>query len=538
MYDLIIKNGLIVDGSGASAFLGDIAVKGDRIALIAEKIDDNATEVYDANGKYIIPGLIDPHVHEEWVCLVDGRYELFLKQGVTTTINGNCGHSVTPGPVSNITEYYLGNGLMNHRQQADYNKRFPAWDDFSGYKKAVESIGTNLNLATLLGHGTIRWTVMNGAHPRKPNEAESKEIETHIRKGMEQGMFGISFGLDYVPSRYADIDELCEIVSLVKEYDGVSAAHLRHYIGILESTKEYIEVGRRTKARLQFSHLASSVPEAHTAIKEAIENEGLDARIDTIPDSVGHCVSKNRLQLFIMAISDSLFDQGIEGVKRALRDPQGREDIKKDAYIFAGEKSSKYIVNSSDPSLENRSIADIAAERGVDPDDCILDLIGDDNDYTFWLNAPAGNVPSKFVEHNEEITSNPYVSVGSDEIMGDIEDPFDWYEIRRRGSFAIFTNMYLKKGIKYEEIVRRNTSMIAEHFDIKSRGRLKEGYFADIAVIDLENYKFPEVSQEHYKTPTLTASGCNLTVVNGKIALKDGEVRKTFSGKVLIKGQE
>lgn len=280
------------------------------------------------------------------------------------------------------------------------------------------------------------------------------------------------------------------------------------------------------------------MPEAYDIALKAIEEEGVRARIDVIPDSVGHCTGKERMLLFTMALSDELFSQGIEGVKRALHTPEGREMIKKDNYTMEGPKDKIYIVNSEDPHLENRSVRDIAKERGIDEDDCMLDLMADDKNYVFWLNAPAAKVPSKFIDHCESIVNNPYVSVGSDTIMGDPEDPYDWYEIRRRGGFAIFTQMYLKKGVPYEEIVRRNTSMVADHFGIYHRGRLQEGCYADVAVIDLPNYRYPEMDQMHYKTPQMNATGCDLVLCNGKVELKDGQLLKTFAGRALKKNEQ
>lgn len=538
MYDFIIKNGKVIDGTGKPAITADVAVAGDKIVKIAPSIQEEAAQVYDAAGKYVIPGLIDPHVHEEWVCFDDGTYDFYLKEGCTTLVNGNCGHSVVPGHKKEQLDYYLGNGLISLEQYDRYLETWPDWHDFEGYCKAVEEKGTNCNFVTLLGHGSVRQYVMHGAYPRKPDELEQQQIDTLIRHNMDQGAFGISFGLDYVPSRYADMEELCSTVELIKKYDAVAAAHLRHKIGILESTQEFLEVGRRTGAKIQISHLASSVPEAFEAARKAIEEDGVRARIDTIPSSVGHCTGKTRMLLFTMALSDELFSQGIEGVKRALHTPEGRELIRNDNYTMEGSKDKIYIVHSDDPHLENRSVRDIAQERGIDEDDCMLDLMGDEKNYVFWLNAPAANVPSKFIDHCDSIVANPYVSVGSDTIMGDLYDPFDWYEIRRRGGFAIFANMYLKKGVAYEEIVRRNTSMVADHFGIQRRGRLAEGNYADICVIDLPNYKYPEMDQEQYKTPRMCATGCDLVLVNGRVELKDGEVFSTFAGRALRKNAQ
>ncbi len=264
--------------------------------------------------------------------------------------------------------------------------------------------------------------------------------------------------------------------------------------------------------------------------------QGVRARIDTIPRSTGHVTSKSRLLLFIMALSDELFNAGVKGVKQALHTPEGREIIKQDAYIFSGDKSDKFIILSEDPALEGRSVKAIAEERGLDPDECMLDLLGDDKQYGFWLGGP---VRKDFPEggHADFIVNNPYVSVGTDEILGDPEDPYDWYELQRRGGFPIFMQMYRQKGVPVEEIIRRNTSLVAHHFGIDRRGELAEGYFADLAVIDLENYRFPSPQEIDYRKPLTMAEGVVNLVVNGQEVIDAGELVLVYPGRVLKKTQ-
>ncbi len=530
MYDTLIKNGFVVDGTGAPGFIGDVAVKGDKIVKIAKEIEGEAEKVIDAKGKIVMPGLIDPHTHEEWVCFINGAYELFLREGVTTVVTGNCGHSVFPGPTERVMDYWYSNGLANAQQRDDYKKRFPKWEDFQEYARAVENTGTNINMATLIGHGCIRWSVMGGAFDRPPTEEESKEIERIIRRNLEQGAFGISFGLDYVPSRYANMEELCTVSKIVKEYDAMAAAHLRHYIGFEASTLEFLEVGKRTGVKLQVSHLTSSCPEAFEDVK-AMAEAGGRVLVDTIPRSTGHCVSRSRLIQFIMSGSDYFFNAGADAVKEALKTKEGRELLMKESSMVRGSKADKFIIGSEDPSLEGRSIEDIAKERGQDPDDCMFDLIADDREFSFWLGGPRRkDFPG---EHCDKIMANPYVCVGSDELKGDPERPNDWYELQRRGAFPIFMNMYLKKGVPIEEIIRRNTSMVARHFGFESRGELKEGYFADITVMDVDKYYFPGPEEIDYLKPLTMAEGVEYVLVNGEIALEAGELKRPYSGRVL-----
>jgi N-acyl-D-amino-acid deacylase len=535
MYDTIVRGGLVYDGKGNPPLNADLAIKDSKVALIKPAIAEKANDEIDASGKIVIPGFIDPHVHEELTLFSDNAYELFLRQGVTTTVNGNCGHSVTPGGKDYIVDYFFNNGLISERNKSEFKKYFPDWEDFSGYVEAARRIGSNLNLLVLLGHGTIRQYVMNGAHDRPPTAQEKERIDAFLRAGLEQGAWGVSFGLDYVPSRYAKTEELVDVAKVAAEYDGVVSAHLRHWIGTKEAVLEMVSVCRRTGVRTQISHLKSSSEEAFEAAREAAA-QGLPLRVDTIPKSSGHCNRKDKLLQSIMAISDALFDKGVEGVKAALHSKEGREIVKRDAHAkFGMDKEKVFIVISpDDPSLEGKSIAQIAREReDADPTETMLDLAGDDKEYTFWLGGPTRDDFAR--DHSKVIRDNPYVSVGTDRIMGDPNDPFFWYELQRYGGFPTFMKMYRKAGVPVEEIVRRNTSLVAEHFGIRDRGRLEPGTWADVAVIDLESYDFPEPEAVDCKKPLTMATGVDFVLVNGKVAIEKGELLKPLSGSILLR---
>ena len=536
MVDILIRNGFVIDGTGGKGFSGDIAVKDGKIVAIAPKLALQADREVDAAGKTVIPGLIDPHVHEEYVCLINGDMELFMRQGVTTCLSGNCGHSVFNIPMENAVDYYWNNGLFSTAQSEKYKKLFPHWEDFAGYADYWQQRGCNMNMAVLQGHGTIRWHVMGGALDRKPTPEEKEKIDAILRANMEQGAWGVSFGLSYVPSRYADTDELCDVVSVVKEYDGVAAAHLRHHIGMLACTQEFLEVGRRTGARTQISHLKSVNPECFDAIREAADG-GMRVCVDTIPVSTGHLTRKDRMLQFIMAVSDTLFDTGIEGVKAALQTPEGRKTVLKDAYMFPEDRSLVIIVCSDDPALENRTVVDIAAERGQSADEVLLDLLGDDKQYTFYLGgASRPDFPNK--PHVKPIMDNPYVCVGSDEIMGDPEDMSEWYELQRRGAQPIFWQMYLNAGVPLEEIVRRNTSMIADHLGFAGRGRLAVGGWADIVILDPANFRYPGPEEIDYRKPDTMPTGVDTVLVNGEITLDAGKLLQPHAGKLLRHGRD
>lgn len=532
---VLFSNGLIVDGSGSPPFTGDVLVEGDRVSAVGKRLESPGATVVDASNKLVIPGLIDPHVHEEWVCFVDGLYELFLRQGVTTTVNGNCGHSILPGPTPRVIEYYYENGLMSERQRTAYLHAFPAWDDFEGYAAAVTKKGSNLNLCTLLGHGSLRWHAMNGAHDRPPNPDEEREMLRTLQHSLDQGAFGLSFGLDYVPGRYADTAELARFAEPVACADGVVAAHLRHNLGVKEATDEFLEVGKRTGVRLQVSHLKASCPEAFASVLAYAQQQG-PALVDTIPASSAHCQSRDRALLFMMSTNDELFGLGLEGVRKAIRTPQGRASLRKDPYFVNQDQTLNTLWMTGDPSMDGKSIAELAGLSGKNPIEYLLDLLASSLDFVLWSGG-VGRRDFSMEAHGPDILGNPFVCAGSDVIFGDPEFPFDWYELLRRGAMPFFIQGCLSKGIPLQEVIRRNTSMVADHFHIANRGRLLPGKYADIAVLDLEHYSFSSEGEVSPLRPLEMARGVEWVMVNGAFVLENGEVRATHSGRVLRRGQ-
>ncbi|MCB4304992.1 amidohydrolase family protein [Clostridioides difficile] len=530
VYDLILKNGFIIDGTGNPGFYGDIAIKDNLIAKIDSKINSNTNKEIDCCGKVITPGFIDPHVHEEIVAILDGKFEKFLKQGVTTTINGNCGHSITPYSSENVYEYMYKNGLLLEEEKKYLIDKNKCWNNFTEYCDLISKSGISVNMGFLLGHGTIRWSVMGGSKDRPPTEKEKNEITDIINDGMKSGAFGISTGLAYIPSKYADIDELVDIARQIKEHDGIYTSHIRDYIGRYNAVKEAIEVGQKSGARVQVSHLSPVEIEAFDEILKARYN-GVEIMVDTVPRSSGHCMKKKRVIQFIMAISSSLFELGIDGVMDALRNEEGRTLILKEAFIL-GDRGSIILLNTKDINMEKKSIREIATQKGIDEDKLLLDLLLDgDEELIFCLGGMyRDDFPDKL--HDDKIIDNPFVMVGSDCLFS-VGGDMSWFELQRRGAFPIFFNMYRKSGVRLEEIVRRVTSLPARQFKIKNRGILKEGLIADIAVIDMDNYSYPRSEDIDFSKPQLLANGVEYVIVNGKIALENGEITENKCGEVL-----
>src|SRR6056297_516580 len=529
-YDLVIKNGFIIDGTGNPGFKADLAIKGEQITEIASQIDKKSQQVIDAKGKNVVPGFIDPHVHEEFIVLEDGKFEAFLRQGVTTIINGNCGHSVTPGDSKKIFEYMYKNGLLSSLDYYAENQ----WCSLQEYIKLVKNKGFNINMGILLGHGTIRWSVMGGSKNRKPTKKETELLAEKIKEGLKAGALGLSTGLAYIPSKYADTKELIKAAELVRKEDGIYTSHLRSYIGVLKAVKEAIQIGKSAKVRVQVSHLTPTVPEAFDEVLKARE-AGLEIAIDTIPKSSGHCIRKDRLLQSIMASVSDLFEKGLDNLNKALKDPQLRNKIKKEARIFSGKMSNMYLINTDDKKLEEKSLASLSKEYNKDPKDLLLDLLLNDKvQFTLW-NGGFRKKESPGTIYPDNIADNPLVMVGSDRIFGENNNPYVWYELFRTGAFPIFFNMMKEKGVRTEEIIRRLTSLPAQQFRLTNRGLLKQGMKADISIIDFEQFSFPDDKKRGYKDPLVFAEGVKYVIVNGQVVLKTGIVENTKAGSFLGK---
>ncbi|HZK52610.1 MAG TPA: amidohydrolase family protein [Desulfosporosinus sp.] len=526
--DLLIKDGFIIDGTGKPGFYGDLAVDKGKIIEISAKIDYEAERVIDALGLTVCPGFIDPHVHAELTALTSGKFEEFLRQGVTTTVNGNCGHSITPYASNNIYEYMAQKGLIS-RETKERNKRaVPAWTNFEGYIDVLKNKRTNINMAFLLGHGTLRWSVMGGSINRKPTVEEENKFACLIEEGLEQGALGVSTGLTYSPSKFAETEELIKLSKVVKKYDGIYASHIRSYLGILEAVKEAIRIGEETGIRVQVSHLTPTCPEAFDEILQA-RASGLEIAVDTIPKSSGHFNRRDKLLQFIVSSSSKLFDLDKHGLPEAFKTPEGRKKfINKIRF-----RDNLLLVNTTDPQMEYRTLIEIAGQKLVEVDELILNLLESDRDKLTFCRGGLNRDDFPGRPYADNIANNPLVMVGSDVVFGELDDPYAWYEVFRKGAFPIFMDLCRQKGVSLEEIIRRITSLPAEHFRLSDRGRLTKGKAADITIIDMEHYHYPSNDEIDYKNPLTMASGVIYTIVNGKVALNDGKLEEINSGQLL-----
>ncbi|MBC8588549.1 N-acyl-D-amino-acid deacylase family protein, partial [Paratissierella segnis] len=279
VYDLIIKNARIIDGTNAPWFRGDVGINDGRIERIGILEGTDSKETVDAEDRYLVPGFIDIHCHSDSTLFDYPLAESRILQGITTEIGGNCG--ISPAPV-NPDKVKL---LKDYAGHLEYN-----WKRLSEYLGRLESEGTSTNFGTLIGHGTIRLAVM-GFEDRKPNEIEMKEMIQLLRQAMDDGAYGMSSGLIYPPGCFSDVDEMTELVKELKSYSGFYATHMRdEATKTVEAVKEALEVCKRSGVPLEISH-HKVTRKTHweldckttVAMIEKARREGYDVTVDQYP---------------------------------------------------------------------------------------------------------------------------------------------------------------------------------------------------------------------------------------------------------------
>ena len=527
MLDLVIRGGRIIDGTGTPGFIADVGVKDGKVAAIGKFGD--AHQVVDARDRVVCPGFIDPHTHEELGLLVDPVLERYLRQGVTTVINGQCGTSIAD--TSDKTRQ-----ARDRDDNSILQKITETWDSLPEYKKGAEKKGLAFNHGLLLGHGTMRWLVMGKADLRPPTSEEMAAMKAMLEQGMEQGALGMSTGLDYVPSRAATTDEVVELAEVVARYDGTYASHVRKAVafGRGDGVAEAIQIGRRAGVRVQVSHLTYADRLAVEWMERA-RQEGVEVACDIMPHSGGHVMRADR---FAGSIKNSLFeyyDLGLEEFYRLLKDEKAREFMLENNSQIRLAPDQIILVHSEVPSWEGRSLADVAAMNDKEPAEMWFDLLAERPPrVSFWMYANRRNKTNldRFPVL-KETASSPVVTCGSDSIMPDPSDPYLHYELQRNGVFPRFLEVGRDFGLRLEYDIQRMTALPAQQHRLQDRGVLRPGMAGDILVFSPERFVFPE--EINPRDPSVVAQGMEYVMVNGELVIDKGQLTSARPGRVLLK---
>ena len=525
MPDLLIRNGLIIDGTGNPGYYGTVAVDGDTVHIIRGDTSDlEASRVIDAKGHVVCPGFIDLHSHAGLTMLREPRNEPKIRQGVTTELIGIDGNSAAPFKNRDDLEAFveLDSGLND---VMPVGKDWRSVDDFlSLFEKSVSP-----NIAFILGNSPVRiWSV--GWNDKPATGEQLEDMKAVVREAMEEGSFGLSTGLDYPPGAYADTNELIELSKTVAEMGGFYHTHTRHSLlvnGHMAPYEEAVEIGRGSGSPVHLTHYRQSAQGVgshldYIGLVEKSRDQGLDVTFDCYT----YVYSGTRI---LIQLPNWTKDGGPERVKEVLRSPEERARAKED--MLAGPRrlnpDESWLTAFRKPhniQYEGMSLAEIARKRDQDPFDTLFDLLLDEDlGVSFVGGGTNAQTLPAFVSH-------PYGMIASDAILfGEFPSP------RTYGCFPVVLAEFVRaeKHLRLPEAIRKMTSFPAQRLGLRDRGILRDGAKADIVVFDPEGVKAPAT----HRQPKQFAQGIPYVIVNGQVVVDNSEHTGATPGVVVRHGR-
>jgi dihydroorotase/N-acyl-D-amino-acid deacylase len=528
-YDVIIRNGKIMDGSGNPWYAGDIAIQGDRIVAIGRLENAAAKRVIDASGLVVTPGFIDMLGQSEESLLIDNRALSKLSQGITTEITGEGG---SIAPQNAVTLEALQPSIEPYHLKVD-------WTDLNGYFRRLESNGTPLNLGTYVGAAQVREAILGDVN-RAPTAEELEKMKALVVQAMEQGAFGLSTALIYPPGHYAKTEELIELAKIAARYGGIYASHMRSE-GQSEpaAIQEALRIGREAHLPVEIFHLKVSGKTRWGGMSkvagmiQAARDAGQDVTADMYPYVAGATALAS-------AIPPWSADGGLNKLLERLRDPAVRARIKtemgsdhpdwENLYFDSGGASGVMVasvVNKDLKQFTGKTIAQIAAEQKKAPLEALFDFILADKGQTGAL---------YFIASEEDLQyglKQPWTSIGLDANEMPLDGPlFEPHaHPRTLGSMPRFLGHYVRDLhlLPLEQAIRKITSLPAQREHLTNRGLLKEGFFADITIFDPGAI----IDKATYTEPAQLSEGVKYVFVNGQLEYESGHLTGVNAGKAL-----
>ena len=532
MQDILIKNAIIIDGTGRPPCPGNIGIAGDRIACVGAAPAPARREI-DAHGLTAAPGFIDIHAHSDFSLLIDGRAQSAVYQGVTTQVNGNCGISAFPvGP----TGFHLGAFESPRLREAVV----PDWDSAAGYFAALENRGIAINAAFLAGHGALRHTVMGGSVDA-PSRVQMDQMKRLLKIQMEEGAFGLSTGLTYVPGSYASTEEIIELATVTAPYGGIYATHMRNYTAsIMEALEEAITIGREAGVPVQVSHITPCPPatgnaDALLARIERAQEEGVDVTAETEFYATGSTSLKSLLPPWALVGGDAALVDRLK--QKDLREKMWGEIQEKGSELGGSTKTvlmqygqwdKLWMGNcTANTHLTGKTFAEIGRLRGAAPFDAICDiLIEEEGAGTFYGE-------DKAEEDIDRLAQGTYCGVGSDGLAlandGPLADEREHPRCYGGMAYLIRTLVQERKVMSLERLVRKITQFPARRMGFGDRGLLAEGKRADLVLFAPERIS----DRATIENPCLYAEGVTWSFVNGVAVIEEGRPTEARPGRVL-----
>jgi len=493
-FDLVIRHGLVVDGTGAPAFPADVAVASDRIAAVGEVPEEGARpdgRTIDASGLVVAPGFIDVHTHDDLAVLHTPTVDFKVRQGVTTNIVGNCGMGAAPSSEAYLDFYRTVLGEILGPMAA-----LP-WRTTEEFHRAVEEAGPSLNVASFVPHSTIRFLAM-GMERRPPAPAEMATMKGLLTEGMEAGALGLSTGLIYPPGLFAGTEELIELGRAAGEYGGIYASHIRDEAdGMLDAVAEALRIGEEGGVPVQISHHKAELERNWGRVEQSIglideaRARGLNVTVDVYPYT---------------GWSTGL---GVLLVGRA-------EDMKGEQILIASVKHQH--------EYEGLTLAEIARRMGLPLREAGLRLLEQEENAVEVVGFAMSEEDVQRVMRYEQ------AMFGSDGIPSPMGKPHP----RLYGTFPRVLGRYVREQrlLPLEEAVRKMTSLPARKHHLRERGEVRSGFFADLCLFDPERV----IDQATYEEPRQYPEGIPYVIVNGALVVDGGAHTGARPGRVLRHG--
>ncbi len=521
-YSLIIKGGVIVDGTGSPPFRADIGVKGDTIAKIGDLTGSSAERIIDASGLIVTPGFIDIHNHSDLGIFAVPTADNYIRQGVTTLVVGNCGFS--PAPITELNRDHIEKMLrsLGVEEQA-------GWETYPEYLDALDKLEKSINVAPLIGHNTIRGAVM-GLEDRRPTRRELREMRRIVQEALRAGAHGLSTGLIYIPGVYAGTEEIIELAKPVGRVGGLYATHMRNEGEmIIDAVTEAIRIGLESGARVEISHLKVS-GRANWGKMDTVLGiiEDYARRMyDVSADAYAYTASSTSLTA---ALPPWAVEGGAGKLVERLKNPEERERIRREIEreglmsgrrLFWDDLSISY--SPSHPEYEGRKISTLAEEQEIDPFDLVVSLLIEDEAGTGII------IHGMMEEEVRQAISHPLVAISSD---GSVKKPGRGKpHPRNYGAFPRIIAKYVREErvLSLPEAVRKMTSLPARKMRLWDRGILRPGMKADIVVFNYHTIK----DTATFSNPHSYPKGIYYVIVNGAIVVDEEKHTGAKPGRLL-----
>lgn len=485
MHDLVIRDAMIFDGRGAEPFPGDVAIDDDTIVAIG-RVTGSAKQTVDSGRLALAPGFIDVHTHDDFAAVLHPDMGFKNAGGVTTCVVGNCGMGAAPWAAAALFA------------RAMHPQPLPQWEGYRGYLEYLEANPPGVNIAALMGHGTIRAAVMGNAD-REPSGAEMQAMSDLVREGLEAGTVGLSSGLIYDPGRFARTEELIELCATMRGTRALYATHMRNEgVDLVQSVTEAISIGERAGVPVQISHHKASGRAAWGLVSKSlalIENaqaRGLNVHADQYPYTAGS------------TILSAIYRDGKLG--------DDRGGLSGDAVVIASAPSNQ--------KWEGVSLAQIARDMGCEAEAAAEHILKLEPGATVIIHTMCEDDVRTVMRHASTM-------IGSDGLPTLQGKPHP----RLYGTFARVLGRYARdEGVlPLAEAVWRMTGFPAQKFNLRDRGVLKEGAKADLVLFDPECI----IDVGTFEDPNHAPKGIAAVYVNGKLAAQNGKATTSRAGRVL-----